>query len=416
MKKRRKKKYFGPVLTEGCGFKEGDTMKLIAGGFKKTGTTFGVVDAIPVEILGAIEGELVLVEILKILPEKIVASVTEVLNPSIYRVVPACGYFLTCTGCQWQHIDYTYQLILKRKFVQDEVGKYNFFCKNMVDNSIPCDKQLNYRNHARFTVRNRNGIGQVGYVNSANRQFVKISECKLMNPKINLYLSEMQGNMKDHSQVAVRAGEYTESSLIQPDLSSNTKLPFRSGQTHYFEKVNQREYRIASPSFFQVNIPQLEKIITISNTLLEMNGKGILVDAYSGVGVFGSQFSKYVDRVIAIEESSSAVSDAIISNDDLNNIEYLCGKTEKIISEITEKIDYLILDPPRIGCHPRVLETILKVLPNKILMVSCDPENMMRDLNILSKDGKFKVKNIIPVDMFPQTRHIECLAFLERDV
>ena len=86
-------------------------MKLIAGGFKKTGTTFGVVDAIPVEILGAIEGELVLVEILKILPEKIVASVTEVLNPSIYRVVPACGYFLTCTGCQWQHIDYTYCLL-----------------------------------------------------------------------------------------------------------------------------------------------------------------------------------------------------------------------------------------------------------------------------------------------------------------
>jgi len=204
--------------------------------------------------------------------------------------------------------------------------------------------------------------------------------------------------------------------LIQPDLSNNTNLPFRSGQTHYFEKVNHREYRIASPSFFQVNIPQLEKIITISNTLLEMNGKGILVDAYSGVGVFGSQFSKYVDRVIAIEESSSAVSDAIISNEDLNNIEYLCGKTEKIIGQITEKIDYLILDPPRIGCHPEVLETILKVLPNKILMVSCDPENMMRDLNILSKDGKFKVKNVIPVDMFPQTRHIECLAFLERDV
>ena len=85
-------------------------------------------------------------------------------------------------------------------------------------------------------------------------------------------------------------------------------------------------------------------------------------------------------------------------------------------SEITEKIDYLILDPPRVGCHPRVLETILKVLPNKILMVSCDPENMMRDLNILSKGGEFKVKNVIPVDMFPQTRHIECLAFLERDV
>ena len=130
------------------------------------------------------------------------------------------------------------------------------------------------------------------------------------------------------------------------------------------------------------------------------------------MGIFASQFSKDVKKVISIEESASAVLDATISSSDLQNIEYVQKKTEIALLEIKEVVDYLILDPPRIGCQMDVLESVIRIKPKKILMISCDPESMMRDLDFLVSKELFKIQSIIPFDMFPQTRHIESVALI----
>ena len=143
-------------------YRENDLLKLLVGEFTRLGTCISFVDGIPVEILGGIPGEIVEVKIIKVFPEKIVSIVNNVFKESKYRVTSPCEKFLECTGCQFQHIDYSYQLVLKRQFIADELSKYSSLNKTFIDETIPSPKKFNYRNHSRFTVRNKNSPGEVG--------------------------------------------------------------------------------------------------------------------------------------------------------------------------------------------------------------------------------------------------------------
>ena len=132
---------------------------------------------------------------------------------------------------------------------------------------------------------------------------------------------------------------------------------------------------------------------------------------YKRQGIFASTLARKAKKVIAIEESHSAVEDASEACADIENLEYIEGKTEDVLSELEDDVDALILDPPRVGCHPAALEAVLNKKPQKIAYVSCDPKSLARDLNILVKGG-YTVQGISPVDMFPQTYHVECVATL----
>ena len=172
-----------------------------------------------------------------------------------------------------------------------------------------------------------------------------------------------------------------------------------------------REFRVASPSFFQVNTKQAEFMINLVGDKLNLNGSEILVDAYAGVGVFASLLSKQVGKVIAIEESQAAVRDALFGLNDLENIYYIEGKTEEVLKELEEGVDVIILDPPRTGCHPSAIDSVIDSKANKIAYVSCDPPSLARDLNMLVHGG-YTIESVSPIDMFPQTYHTECVATL----
>ena len=363
-----------------------------------------------INVFGGIPGERVNARIVRYRRRRrrhISAIVTEVITPSPHRITPPCAYFTACTGCQWQHIAYDRQLELKRDRVSNALAEYPELSGIPVSPTIPSPQTFGYRNHARFTVRDS---GMLGFINRITRRFVKVDDCALMHPWINTALRALQGNAAETTQLSVRYGVNTGDWLIQPTMH-NPDIPLPTGQTHYWERLRDRRLRIASPSFAQVNTPQAERLATLIAERLRLSGAELLVDAYAGVGTFAVLLADHARKVIAIEESSAAVKDAAVNIEGIDNLEFVCSRTEDYLDSLTEPPDAVILDPPRVGCHPATLDALIRRKPARTVYVSCDPDTLARDLAYLTKGG-FAITSVEPMDMFSQTYHTECVATL----
>ena len=364
-----------------------------------------------INVAGGIPGEEVVAQIVRYRRRKqrhVSGIVADVLKPSPYRVATPCPYFGPCSGCQWQHIDYSHQLEMKRDAIRGELEGYEAVLGTAVSDTVPAPDQFGYRNHARFTVRHS---GKLGFVNRITRRFVDVDSCMLMAPGINEVLGKLDGHSQETSQLSIRYGINTSELLVQPALH-NDDIPLPTGQTHYREALLGRTFRIASPSFFQVNTAQAERLAELVRQRLELQGDETLVDAYAGVGTFAVLLAPYVGRVIAVEESEAAVKDAAVNTLGLDNLEFRQGRTEEVLGDLGSRPDAVILDPPRAGCDPAALEAVARWEPRRTVYVSCDPASLARDLDVLVRAG-LRVIETQPLDMFPQTYHVECVATLE---
>ena len=414
-KRRHRKRYSGPDLTEHVDLIPGDRFEITLGEINDAGDATAEIQGAPVVIAGGLPGEVVIAEVQKRFPERIAAKVAQVLEAAPERVQPECRYFLTCSGCQWQHVSYGHQLELKQNRVQSEISKYESLSHVEVDATVESAQTLGYRNHGRFTIGKRDDAGQVGYVNAVTRRFLRIEECLLMDRQINDTLSKLQDRMDGQTQMSVRVGSNTGSILVQPRMNV-AGLGVVTGEQHYEEEVRGVHFRVAASSFFQVNTGQLSRTVDEVRELLNLNGSEVMIDAYCGVGVFSVLVAPYVRRVIGIEESASAIEDAKLNSKGVENVEFIEGKTETVLGDWNDgdddSVDVLLLDPPRVGCHPDVLESVKKLKPGKVLMVSCEPAAMARDLDLLCAGGVYRLEVVRPVDMFPQTRHVEAIGLL----
>ncbi len=413
-KRKRRNRYRGPDLTTHLGLKIGETLTLKAGEFDERGLATSDYKGAPVTIAGAIPGEAVSASVVKIYQDRIATLVDDVSTRDVNRVKPECRYFGKCSGCQWQHIDYVRQLEIKRELVIAALQPYETLRDVEVEESLPSPEQFGYRNHARFTVGRGEKSGVAGFMNADSRQFVRIDECLIMDDRINETLAQLQGRLDRMTQFSIRVGANTGDVIIQPLLPAEIQdVP--SGRQQYVEEVRGAKFQVAASSFFQVNTAQLAKIIDEIAAMLELDGDDTLVDLYCGVGTFTRLLSPYAKKVIGIEESASAVADARVNCADVDNVEFIEAKAELAAQELAQsglKIDVAIIDPPRIGCHPEALEALTVLSPRRIMMVSCNPITMARDIDALCEGG-FKLVSVRPVDMFPQTRHVESLALLE---
>lgn len=335
--------------------------------------------------------------------------VAEVLKPSPYRVEAQCRYFGQCGGCNWQHIDYDHQLELKQHIVREQLRRIGKFPDPPVSPTVGAANPWGYRNHVRFTAKPR---GEVGFIQRGTRRFMRIDECLIADPWINEMLPKIQGRAGGLHQVAIRRGVNTGEVLVQPDLSAIDPL-LPSSKKHYEEELLGHRFRISAASFYQTNSPQAERLVLLVQERLRLSPDDTLVDAYAGVGTFAVILAPYARRVIAIEESHSAVADAQINTDGMPNIQYHEGKVEDVLPGIEGPVEALILDPPRQGCHPVAIDAVLGLRPQRLVYVSCDPSTLARDLRKLV-DGRYELLDVTPVDMFPQTYHIECVASLRR--
>jgi len=413
VKRKRRQRYYGPDLTEHIDLNPGDKFEITLGEINDAGDTVSEIHGDPVVVSGGLPGEVVIAEVQKKFPERIAAIVAQVLEPHAERVEVECKYFLACSGCQWQHVSYGHQLHLKRERVQREIDKYEALFGLEVDLTVESEKRLRYRNHGRFTIGKYEDAGQVGYKNAVTRQFVRIEECLLMDQKVNDTIALVQDKMDGQSQMSIRVGVNTDSMLVQPKMEI-PGLELTTGVQHYKEEVRGSCFTVAASSFFQVNTGQLSRAVDEVRELLDLQGSEVMVDAYCGVGVFAVLMSPYVKRVIGIEESASAIEDAGKNMNGVTNVDFIEGKTEHVMADwpLDDDVDVLLLDPPRVGCHPDVLESVKKLKPKKVLMVSCEPAAMARDLDLLCQSGMYKLETLRPVDMFPQTRHVETISML----
>ena len=402
-------------LSQQDGLRPGDRLDLTLESWGRLGEAMAWHEGTPVFVFGGIPGEQANVEIIRVHRKHASATVIEALTPAPNRIPPPCQYFGECTGCQWQHLDYDAQLAVKREKVVDALMRVGGLFTNAADapvaDTLPSANQYGYRNHARFTV---NRSGSLGFVNRETRRFVKIDHCLLMRPSVNALLEELQDRCQETTQLSIRAGAGSsgrpDEYLVQPRLF-NPKVTVVTGQKRYVETIEDNSFFVSSPSFFQVNVEQAAQAAEVVRDGLRLGPDDVLLDAYAGVGTFAVLLAPYVAKVIAVEESPAAVADARENAAGIAGVEFVLGRTENVLGSLPNRPDAVVLDPPRSGCLPQALTSLIALAPPRLAYVSCDAETLARDLKVLCGGGYY-LDRVVPIDMFPQTHHVECVALL----
>jgi 23S rRNA (uracil1939-C5)-methyltransferase len=387
----------------------------------------------------ALPGEVALVQLQQERRDFARAELSVVERAAPGRVEPPCPYFTAgCGGCSWQHAAYPLQLRLKQDIVVDQLRRIGSFADAdaLVRTPIGMQEPWHYRNQARFTVGRR--FGELCFTYRASHRLLRIDHCRIVHPSINAVIEVAQGRLSDLGrrihQVSVRTGLNTGQMLISPALPEVPEID--SGQPFLEEELLGRRFRLQPPSFFQVNtlrerrtlpaavrtlwlplptdgVSMAELLAILVIDRLEPSSDQLVIDAYSGVGTFALLLAPLVQGVIGIEEARSAIRDAEFNAREVPNVRFIEGRTEGALPELEQRPDAVVLDPARVGCHPDVLRALLDSRPRRVVYVSCDPSTLARDLRILV-DGGYTLHEVQPLDMFPQTFHIESVATMSR--
>ena len=349
-------------------------------------------DSFVVFVPFVITGETVEAEIIEVKKNFARAKLLRVVTPSPERVAPECRYFTQCGGCQYQHIDYAAQLRFKHKQISDLFERVGKISPERVAPVIGCPKPYGYRN--RIMIRSQwNGPAkklEIGFIRADNNWVQDLDECKIAEPLLNEQIKQVRAN------------------------------PPPRGGLKFVLRVQAEGWEVPKDSFFQNNFFLLPKLVETVKGFLKDSGAKHLIDLYCGVGFFGIEAAGVVDSFVGVEYDALAIKAARqnAASRKITNGEFIAAKSEEALPELLKKFPAdstsVILDPPRKGCWPSLLELLRTTRPAQVIYVSCHPATMARDLNILCADGVFELARVQPLDMFPQTQHVECVADLRR--
>jgi tRNA/tmRNA/rRNA uracil-C5-methylase (TrmA/RlmC/RlmD family) len=335
-------------------------------------------------------GEVVEAELTEVKKRFARARLRAILQPSAERVAPACRYFGQCGGCQYQHIAYPAQLRIKHKQACDLFQRIGGIDPARVAPVIPCPQPYGYRN--RIMIRSqwdkfKQGLN-IGFIRADNRLVVDIEECRIAEPALNEQIKHVRAH---------------------PPPKGGIKVVLR---------VAPEGWEVPRDSFFQNNFFLLPKLVENVRQCLVENKSRFLIDLYCGVGFFGIELGDLVESFVGVELDAQAIKAArrnAITRSRANG-EFIAGRAEELLPALLRRFPAgattVVLDPPRTGCLPESLALLRETRPGQVIYVSCHPATMARDLNVLCADGVFKLLRVTPLDMFPQTAHVECVADL----
>lgn len=416
-------------------------------------------------------GDVIKAKVLKVNKNFAQAKLTEIITPSQHRVKPSCPMYNVCGACQLQHIDYGYQLQIKKQIVEDAMK--NIAGLNVeVRDVIPSPEIMHYRHKIQYPVSQTKVSKRIlaGYYKIKTHETVNLKYCPVQPEicdriieyirekafdyaisgfnekkhsgdlrhivlrvskatgkvlvvlvvnatksfaKLNDFAKDIYGNFKEVSGVCVNYN----SKKTNVILGANTECI--AGKDFIKERICEKTFRIGANTFFQINPKSAENIfLFVKDYIRENFDKPLIMDAYAGISAFGICVSDVAKKVVCVEENkeSVALAQKTAEVNEINNLELHAMDTQKFfekeISTKKRKFDVIILDPPRKGCSMETLKSVLKLSKGKVIYVSCNPATLARDLKFLSENGA-DIEFVQPFDMFCHTTHVESVAVIK---
>ncbi|CAM4454096.1 23S rRNA (uracil(1939)-C(5))-methyltransferase RlmD [Paenibacillus tarimensis] len=420
-------------------------------------------------INGALPDEVVKATVTAVEPKQLVARLTEIERQSPHRIAPPCPVYDTCGGCQLQHMAYEGQLLAKEEIVREAFARYARIDRDALPLRpvLGMEAPWSYRNKAQLQAGpGPGGRLALGLYEPGSRRLVDITGCAVQHPGINAAAAKVR-QLADRLGVPVGTGsrgglrtivlrvaphsgelqltlvaaaeqfahrdelvelvreqapEITSISVnINPGTSplvfgERTELLW--GKPALGVSLGELQFDLSPRAFFQLNPEQTVKLYNSVKEASALTGKETVVDAYCGTGTIGLWLAPFAKEVRGIEVIEEAIEDAR-RNAELNgreNASFYVGKAEELLPRWVKqgyRPDVIVVDPPRTGCDPALLQAIVKTKPKRMVYVSCNPSTLSKDCSYLLENG-FELKWVQPVDMFPQTSHVECVSLLVR--
>lgn len=440
-------------------------VEIIDNGF--AGEGIAKINDFTIFIPNTLKGEKVKVLIVKVLKSHAFGKIVEILEKSQDRVESDCNTYKRCGGCDLRHVKYEKTLEMKQNAVQSLVNK-TLKNKINVKETLGMDNPYYYRNKAQYPVGvNKDGKTQIGVFANRTHEIIPIQECLIQNKKsqelanfiikfindnnISVYNEKNQNGLIRHivTKVGIKTNEIMciivingknipkEKELVKqiidkfPEVKTvvkninmkNTNVIMGKENTNIYgegyinDKLGEYIFKISPHSFYQVNPIQAEKLYNIGVKAAQISKNNVVFDLYCGIGTISLFMSKYAKKVYGIEIVEQAIEDAK-ENAKINNVEnaeFIAGDVEKVLDDLINKKnvipDIIMIDPPRKGMDENSIKNILKISPKKLVYISCNPATLVRDL--AEFEEKYIIKTIEPVDMFPYSKHVECVSVLE---
>ena len=447
--------------------KQGDLVTLKITDLNTSGEGVGRVAGKVVFVPDTVTGDCVQVRINQVKAKFAKATVKNILADSEYRVRPRCIVADKCGGCQWQHIEDSYQRQAKEKQLIEALQRIGGFENLELEPILHTGNALNYRNKSTYPLKlSPTGKVQAGYYRKGSHKLVNLNQCPVQDERLHPLLAEIkqdilyQGwSIYDETtgewqlrHLSLRIGSKTGEMLLTlvstdenlPNLQQQAEEwlerypnlvgvclnlnPQRNnvifgeetktiaGKSYLKEIFAGVELQIAADTFFQINTVAAEMLLETIIEQLNLQGNETLLDAYCGIGTFTLPLARLVSKAVGMEYSLASVRQAETNAalNQIENVEFLAGKVISSLEKLQFNPDIVVLDPPRKGCNPQVIERLIQMQPNQIVYISCKPATLARDSKALLESGIYELKYVRAADFFPQTTHVESVVIFSK--
>jgi 23S rRNA (uracil1939-C5)-methyltransferase len=449
--------------------RKGQVIELTIDNLSHDGQGVGRYQGFTIFVPQSVPGDRVQAEIISVQKNYAWGMITYIIAPSPVRTEPACGIFTACGGCQLQHLPYHEQLEFKRRVVVESLNRIGKLRGVTVHPTLGMEEPWHYRNKAQIPLGKKGKKIVAGFYAPGSHRIIDMPDgCSIQHPVTNKILAEVRRLIAKYRltiysedsgtgllrHLFVRVGERTGEAMVilvingtqlpkgkaiarelmeavpqvvsfgisintrQTNLVLGDKFRLLAGKETITDYIGPFRFDISARSFFQVNPVQTEVLYNKTVEYAALTGREEVVDAYCGIGTISLFLARKAELVVGIENVAEAIRDARANarRNGVANVDFITGDVERVLPDLWERgfhPDVIVLDPPRKGCAPSALDTFARMQPDRIVYVSCNPATLARDLAHLAHRG-YEVQEVQPVDMFPQTSHVECIVGIRR--